>query len=63
MHRIHDEVTQFIGISAGLYMLHHIGKKLVSDFEVVEVVAFHTLLDCCDLDKAHADHEDLALTH
>lgn len=44
-------------------MLHHIGKKLVSDFEVVEVVAFHTLLDGCYLDKAHADHEDLALAH
>lgn len=63
MHAIHDEITQFIGISTRLNMLHHIDEKFIANLEIVKVVASHALLDCCYLDEAHADHEDLALAH
>lgn len=58
VHAVHDEVAQWIGVPAGVDVLHHVNEELVLDLEGIQVVASHSLLDGGGLDHAHANHED-----
>jgi len=63
MHAIHDKIAQWVRIATGLYLLHHIHKKLVPNLQRLQIVAFHPLLDGGGLDHAHPHHENLPLSH
>lgn len=63
MDAIHDKVAQLVRIATGLYLFHHIDKKLVPHLQRLQIVALHPLLNGGRLDHAHPHHENLPLSH